>query len=144
MYSLNDFDCLVYLSFLSPLLGSQRRERVLERRPVEDAVDHGCPRGSGDQIGPGVDPPLPFRGYSTSGDTHEVIESTGVQCHDEKICSSLSTACYNLFGTNGVLESLIHLNFDASLGLLLLRTVSGDDLLGFSEVGSDGLWIPEP
>ena len=43
-----------------------------------------------------------------------------------------------------MLESLVNIGLNTSLSLLLLRTVSGDDLLGLGEVGSDGLWIPEP
>ena len=42
-----------------------------------------------------------------------------------------------------MLESLIDFCLDASLRLLLLRTVSSDDLLGISEVCSDGLRVPE-
>ena len=66
-----------------------------------------------------------------------------MQCHDERICSSLSTANNSLFGRDGVLECLINLNLDTSLSLLLLRTVSGYDPLGLGKVGPDGLRIQE-
>lgn len=56
-----------------------------------------------------------------------------------KICLSLSTVYYSLFGGDSVLESLVNIGLNTSLSLLLLRTVSGDDLLGLGEVGSDGL-----
>ena len=73
-------------------------------------------------------------------DTRVVIESsTWVQRHEERICSSLSTVSHSLFGPDGVLESLVNLNLNASLSLLLLRTISTDDLLGLGEIGSDGL-----
>ena len=42
-----------------------------------------------------------------------------------------------------MLESLIYLDLDASLSFLFLRTVSGNDPLSFSEIGSDGLRIRE-
>ena len=57
----------------------------------------------------------------------------------KRICLSLSTVYYSLFGSDSVLESLVNLSLDTRLSLLLLRTVSGDDLLGLGEVGSDGL-----
>ena len=62
-----------------------------------------------------------------------------VQCHEERVCLSLSTARNNLFGGNGVLESLVNLNLNASLSLLFLRTISSYNPLGFGEVGPDGL-----
>ena len=42
-----------------------------------------------------------------------------------------------------MLESLVNISFDTSLSLLLLRTISGDDLLGLGKVSSDELWRPE-
>ena len=77
-------------------------------------------------------------------DTRVVIEFLRVQRHEKRICLSLSTVYYSLFGGDSVLESLVNLNLDTSLSLLFLRTVSGDDLLSLSEVCSDGLRIPEP
>ena len=62
----------------------------------------------------------------------------------KRICLSLSTVYYSLFGGDSVLESLVNLSLDTSFSLLFLRTVSGDNLLGLGEVGSDGLWIPKP
>ena len=50
---------------------------------------------------------------------------------------------YSLFVDNGVLECLVNLNLNASLSLLLLRSAACDDLLGLSEVSSDGLRILE-
>lgn len=52
---------------------------------------------------------------------------------------ALSTVYYGLFGGNSVLESFINLRLNASLSLLLLRTVSSDDSLSLGKVGSDGL-----
>lgn len=143
MCGLDDVDRLLCLRFLPPLFGGQHRERALEWRPVEEAVGHGRPRGSDDQTGPEVDPPVPLRGCSMS-DTRMAIEFTGVQRHGKRTCLSLSTVYYSLFGGDSVLESLVNIGLDTSLSLLLFRTVSGDDLLGLGEVGSNSLWIPEP
>lgn len=62
----------------------------------------------------------------------------------KRIRLSLSTVYHSLFAADGVLESLVNLNLNTSLSLLLLRTVSSDDLLGLGEIGSDGLWSPKP
>ena len=61
----------------------------------------------------------------------------------KRTCLSLNTVYHSLLGGDSVLESLVNLSLDTSLSLLLLRTVSGDDLLCLSEIGSDGLRIPE-
>lgn len=102
-------------------------------------MGHGRPKGSGDQTGSGVDPPVPFRGLRCPGYTF-VIELVCLQRNEERIRLSLSTVYRSLFG-DSMLESLVNLNLDASLSFLLLRTVSGSDPLSFCEVGSDGLWI---
>lgn len=53
--------------------------------------------------------------------------------------------CHKCYLTGGrslgkcVLEGLVHLNLDSGGSLLLLRSIASSDLLGLSEVGTDGL-----
>ena len=66
-----------------------------------------------------------------------------MRSYEQKTCLSLSTLYYSLFGGDSMLESLVNLSLDTSLSLLFLCTVSTDDPLGLSEVGSDGLWLSQ-
>lgn len=145
MCGLYDVNRLLCLRFLPPLSGVERRERALEWWPVEEAVGHGRPRGSGDQAGLARGgPTCPILWLFHVRDTHVVIEATGKQYHEERICLSLGTVYYSLFGGDSVLESLINLNLNTSLSFLLFRTVPSNDLLGLGEIGPDGLRLPDP
>jgi hypothetical protein len=135
---LDDIDCLFHFKF--PVSSRiQYLERLLKRGPIEEAVGHGRPGGTGDRIKSGIlfrSVISPCPRYTRS----DRVRGINFKLRKAKTRLSLGTVYASLLSGDGMLKSLVKLKLDTSLSLLFLRTVSSGDPLSFSEVGSDGLW----